>query len=42
MFGVKGIMRRSTRASRRIFAKKTMPSRRMLTATYVPRGGGYL
>lgn len=32
----------STRAGRRVFAKKTRPSYRSLVAQYIERGGGYL
>lgn len=32
----------ATRSSRRVFAMKSRPSDRMLTETYIPRGGGYL
>ena len=42
MRAVKGSIVHSTRAGRRVFAKKTRPSMRTLTSTYIPRGGGYL
>lgn len=32
----------STRAGRRVFAKKTRPNTRTLSAAYIQRGGGYL
>ena len=39
---MRGKIIHSTQAGRRVFAKKTRPSMRTLTATYIPRGGGYL
>lgn len=39
---MRGKIIHSTRAGRRVFAKKTRPLMRTLTATYIPRGGGYL
>lgn len=42
MSAVKGRIVNSTRAGRKVFAQKTRPSYRTLTATYIPRGGGYL
>lgn len=32
----------TTRAGRRVFAKKARPTMMSLTNTYIPRGGGYL
>lgn len=42
MSATKGRIVNSTRAGRRVFAKKSRPNMRTLTATYIPRGGGYL
>lgn len=39
---MKGRRVSSSRASRRIFAKKTQPSRASLIHSYLERGGGYL
>lgn len=39
---MKGRRVSSSRTSRRIFAKKTQPSRAALVHAYLERGGGYL
>lgn len=36
------IIRNSSPASRRVFAKKARPSRMSIRMAYIPRGGGYL
>lgn len=42
MSAIKGRIVNSTRAGRRVFAKKSRPTARTLSATFIARGGGYL
>lgn len=42
MSAIRGRIVNSTRAGRRVFAKKARPTTRTLSATYISRGGGYL
>lgn len=42
MSAVRGSIVNSTRAGRRVFAKKARPTTRTLSASYIVRGGGYL
>lgn len=42
MSSIKGRRVYSTRAGRRVFAKKARPTALTLSNTYIARGGGYL
>lgn len=42
MSAIKGRIVNSTRAGRRVFAKKARPTRLTLANNYILRGGGYL